>query len=376
MRPPSALGMTIGSPPSMTATTEFVVPRSMPMMRAHVWSCSLAVSSFGGRSSVVVLVAVVAGDGHEGRAAGRGRGWCSRAGAPAVTVPSGTSVVVLVGDGLLRARVEGLALAASMGVHALRLEERRAACGRWPRCPPPRAMPRASSGTCSMARSKSSASSSTLRSRRSLAQAGQRRRAPPRRGACRLAKSAAGALPAGLGLVGSRDGGLRAAPRAPRAAATCRPRRPRWCRARRCAPRRAAAAARGGPGAPGGVGLGWSGLAPRGAVRCDRSCVQVIHQLVHEAAARSGPWRWHADRPCGWVRGRRRRPMARSRRPYGARTSDTSCISTCAFSLPMKTRHVLRRRRAAARGRRGRRGPGAPRRRGAAAPSARTRARP
>src|SRR6188768_1788304 len=31
VRPPSALGITIGSPPSMTATTEFVVPRSMPM---------------------------------------------------------------------------------------------------------------------------------------------------------------------------------------------------------------------------------------------------------------------------------------------------------------------------------------------------------
>src|SRR3972149_9779403 len=32
VRPPSALGMTIGSPPSMTATTELVVPRSIPMI--------------------------------------------------------------------------------------------------------------------------------------------------------------------------------------------------------------------------------------------------------------------------------------------------------------------------------------------------------
>ena len=31
VRPPSALGMTTGSPPSITATTELVVPRSMPM---------------------------------------------------------------------------------------------------------------------------------------------------------------------------------------------------------------------------------------------------------------------------------------------------------------------------------------------------------
>src|SRR3954454_5185979 len=32
VRPPSALGMTTGSPPSITATTELVVPRSMPMI--------------------------------------------------------------------------------------------------------------------------------------------------------------------------------------------------------------------------------------------------------------------------------------------------------------------------------------------------------
>ncbi len=33
VRPPSAFGMTTGSPPSMTAMQEFVVPRSMPRMR-------------------------------------------------------------------------------------------------------------------------------------------------------------------------------------------------------------------------------------------------------------------------------------------------------------------------------------------------------
>src|SRR6267143_4424142 len=32
VRPPSALGITCGSPPSITATHEFVVPRSMPMI--------------------------------------------------------------------------------------------------------------------------------------------------------------------------------------------------------------------------------------------------------------------------------------------------------------------------------------------------------
>src|SRR6478609_5761886 len=31
VRPPSELGITTGSPPSITATTEFVVPRSIPI---------------------------------------------------------------------------------------------------------------------------------------------------------------------------------------------------------------------------------------------------------------------------------------------------------------------------------------------------------
>ena len=34
VREPSALGMTTGSPPSITATTEFVVPRSIPITLA------------------------------------------------------------------------------------------------------------------------------------------------------------------------------------------------------------------------------------------------------------------------------------------------------------------------------------------------------
>ncbi len=40
VRPPSADAMTVGSPPSMTATTEFVVPRSMPMILPMVGVCS------------------------------------------------------------------------------------------------------------------------------------------------------------------------------------------------------------------------------------------------------------------------------------------------------------------------------------------------
>src|SRR5438093_1078125 len=40
VRPPSAFGMTTGSPASMTATTELVVPRSMPTVFAIVISPS------------------------------------------------------------------------------------------------------------------------------------------------------------------------------------------------------------------------------------------------------------------------------------------------------------------------------------------------
>ena len=35
VRAPSRFVMTVGSPPSITATTELVVPRSMPM----IWNC-------------------------------------------------------------------------------------------------------------------------------------------------------------------------------------------------------------------------------------------------------------------------------------------------------------------------------------------------
>src|SRR5690606_19963925 len=38
---PSALGMTTGSPPSITATTELVVPRSMPITLLIAHSASL-----------------------------------------------------------------------------------------------------------------------------------------------------------------------------------------------------------------------------------------------------------------------------------------------------------------------------------------------
>src|SRR6187401_2903393 len=81
VREPSALAMTVGSPPSRTATTELVVPRSMPTARAII----------GPFPDV--------------------RGWISRAertqlklpahpnGAPSVDVPDGT-----ISSGSVRAR--------------------------------------------------------------------------------------------------------------------------------------------------------------------------------------------------------------------------------------------------------------------------------
>src|SRR5437868_1899878 len=47
VRPPSAEAMTVGSPPSITATTELVVPRSMPMILPMLVAL-LGVRWFGG----------------------------------------------------------------------------------------------------------------------------------------------------------------------------------------------------------------------------------------------------------------------------------------------------------------------------------------
>jgi hypothetical protein len=45
MRLPSGLVMTTGSPPSITATTELVVPRSIPIILLIVFVLTTAVSS-------------------------------------------------------------------------------------------------------------------------------------------------------------------------------------------------------------------------------------------------------------------------------------------------------------------------------------------
>src|SRR5437899_9822523 len=49
VRPPSAFGMTTGSPASMTATTELVVPRSMPTVFAIMISPSFPRPGHAGR---------------------------------------------------------------------------------------------------------------------------------------------------------------------------------------------------------------------------------------------------------------------------------------------------------------------------------------
>jgi hypothetical protein len=49
VRAPSALAITVASPPSMTATTEFVVPRSIPTARAI--TCNLRWTGAAERSS-------------------------------------------------------------------------------------------------------------------------------------------------------------------------------------------------------------------------------------------------------------------------------------------------------------------------------------
>src|SRR3954449_7092349 len=51
VRAPSALAMTVGSPPSRTETTEFVVPRSMPTARAMIPTSTLSGPAAGLRPS-------------------------------------------------------------------------------------------------------------------------------------------------------------------------------------------------------------------------------------------------------------------------------------------------------------------------------------
>jgi hypothetical protein len=67
VRAPSALGMTRGSAPSITATQEFVVPRSMPMTRLKDPAgsyVSAPLSSLSSRSiSLAPLLVSGTGDG-------------------------------------------------------------------------------------------------------------------------------------------------------------------------------------------------------------------------------------------------------------------------------------------------------------------------
>ena len=56
VREPSAFAMTVGSPPSRTLTTEFVVPRSMPTARAMVLTSLRQVEWTGLNSATLPLI--------------------------------------------------------------------------------------------------------------------------------------------------------------------------------------------------------------------------------------------------------------------------------------------------------------------------------
>src|SRR5437870_8626502 len=62
-RPPSAFGMTTGSPPSITATTEFVVPRSIPIIFSAISVTPQPEGNDAGRYRLVARAKTVPGEG-------------------------------------------------------------------------------------------------------------------------------------------------------------------------------------------------------------------------------------------------------------------------------------------------------------------------
>src|SRR5215211_341324 len=58
VRPPSRLGITVGSPPSSTAMQELVVPRSIPIV-LPIFSTSSGSEGTGGRSLVAINLSVL-----------------------------------------------------------------------------------------------------------------------------------------------------------------------------------------------------------------------------------------------------------------------------------------------------------------------------
>ena len=159
--------MTVGSPPSITATTEFVVPRSMPMILPMRGVWLLVRSGFG--------LGLVFGFGAVGRslrrrprgpAAGRGRAGGSRGGL-VDDLALGPAGAGHVGDRLVLARIERRARGRVDRRSRPRSRAGLPACDRSPLTPSAQRPSAIARGRASMARSKSSATASTLRMRSS-----------------------------------------------------------------------------------------------------------------------------------------------------------------------------------------------------------------
>ena len=162
VRPPSAEAMTVGSPPSMTATTEFVVPRSMPMILPMllVSPWCLGIRKRNGRWCTGTACPPGSGDPDRGRrpgpvrrprrgpVAGRGRGAGSRAGSPRrCGPPAGPSPGTVTMASCSRG--SNGRPASSRWSSRPRTRAAPEACDRWRRCPrttgarrPRRAAPR------------------------------------------------------------------------------------------------------------------------------------------------------------------------------------------------------------------------------------------
>src|SRR5436305_14962040 len=124
VRPPSAEAMTVGSPPSMTATTLLVVPRSMPMILPIV--IRTPVGGRGKSGSVRWFGVARRAVGARIVSSHRDERWADHPVAELVAAPDdvddlafGATAARDVGDRLVLARVESRTGGGLVRVHAL-----------------------------------------------------------------------------------------------------------------------------------------------------------------------------------------------------------------------------------------------------------------